>query len=29
MEPQRFVGYYEAAAAGSAVVLVRTTAATN
>jgi hypothetical protein len=29
MEPTRFVGYYETAAAGSAVVLVRTTAATN
>ena len=29
MEPQRFVRYYETAAASSAVVLVRTTAATN
>jgi hypothetical protein len=29
MEPQRFVGYYEAAAAGSAIVLARTSAATQ
>ena len=29
MEPQRFVGYYETAAASSAIVLVRTSAATN
>jgi hypothetical protein len=29
METQRFVGYYEAAAASSAIVLVRTAAATN
>ena len=29
MEPQRFVGYYEATAAGSGVMLVRSTAATN
>jgi hypothetical protein len=28
-EPQRFVGYYEAMAAGSAVMLVRATATTN
>jgi len=29
MEPQRFVGYYEATASGSGVMLVRSTAATN
>lgn len=29
MEPQRFVGYYEAAAAGSAIVLARASAGTN
>ena len=29
MEPNRFVGYYETAAAGSAVILVHATAATN